>query len=349
MALLAAPLFGDQYDDGRIRLVLDPQLGRFSLYYMTDLSQKTYEALFMAQDPRTTVLTVSYNDKFYRLGDSGEFTISEGGSPQRPALIFESPFLKVTEEFSFIVTQDSPVCTGIRINFRVENKGRRRAQTGLRFLLDTKLGESTSIPFVTDIRQVEEELLVDGKTGGDRYWVSGRPHELALMGSLAADVDRIPDRVHFANWKRLDEVPWALDLVPGRRFNNPPYSIRDSAVAYYYEPTRLGRGEALSWYLLLGVYDGQGFTAFQPSSGLPPGPGPAFAGAPASGLPRERAPNLNPAVIRSDYNALREIVDRINGYLESGSRMSDDELTSIEQDLARIRSRYAGSREPGEP
>jgi hypothetical protein len=353
LAFLAAiPLFGAEYDDGRVRLVLDPQIGRFSLYYMTDVSQRKYEPLFVEQDPRTTVLTVNYNDKFYRMGDSPEFKISEGGTPQRPALIFESPFLKVTEEFSFIVTQGSSASSGIRINFRVENKGWRRIQAGLRFLLDTNLGESTTVPFVTNDREVEEELILTQKNGIDRYWVSGRPDELALMGSLSADVDRSPDQVHFANWKRLDQVPWSLGLVPGRKFNNPPYSIRDSAVAYYYEPARIDRGGELSFYLLLGAYHSQGFAGVQPSTGLPPTePDPADADPRRAGTSPEQGtpPRLNPAIIRSDYNALRNIVSRIDGYLESGSRMSDDELASIEQDLARIRSRYAGSREAGEP
>lgn len=360
--LAGALLFGAEYHDGRVRLVLDPQTGSFSLYYMTDVSQRKYEALFMEQDPRTTALTVDYNDTLYRLGESAEFKISEGGTPQRPALIFESPFLKVTEEFNFIVTQGSSASDGVRINFSVENKGWRRIQVGLRFLLDTKLGESTTVPFVTDSREVGEELILSAKTDAGRYWVSGRPDELALMGSLSADVDRAPDRVHFANWKRLNEVPWSLDLVPGRKFNNPPYSIRDSAVAYYYEPARISRGGTLSWYLLLGVYHTQGFAAFKPSTGLPPTePAPTTAnivtaGLPAAGTPPAGTaaegglqPNLNPAIIRSDYNALRDIVTHIDSYLESGFQISDDELAGIEQDLARIRSRYAGSRETGEP
>ncbi|MDR0400716.1 MAG: hypothetical protein LBH51_07195 [Treponema sp.] len=374
MALLTTPLFGGRYDDGRIRLVLDPNLGRFSLYYMTDVAAQEYEALFGVQNPRTTVLTVSYNNRFYRLGDAGEFKITEGGTPRQPALIFESNFLRITEEFSFITTGNSLFGNGIKISFRIENKGWRRAQIGLRFLLDTSLGESAVIPFTTNLRQVEGELSLQGKIDGDRYWISGQPDELALMGSLSTDVDRIPDQVHFANRKRLDEVPWSAEVMPGWRFNNPPSVIPDSAVAYYYEPLRVTRKEPLTFYLLLGVYAGQGFAFFQPSAGLPPVPEPApvesaepiespkpiespelveFAEPAEPPEPIESAeprspkwnvpPGLNPAIVRSDYEVLREIINRVNGYLESGSRMSDDELAGIEQDVVRMRSRYAGS------
>ncbi|MDR1971167.1 MAG: hypothetical protein LBQ46_04535 [Treponema sp.] len=355
---LGVPLFGAEYEDGGIRLVLDPLLGRFSLYSLTDPFRQSYEPLFMDQDPRTSVLTFSYNGKPYRLGEAKEFKISEGGTAQAPELIFESSFARVTVAFTFIATAGSATANGVKISFHLENKGRRLMRAGLRFLLDTKLGETSAAPFTTDRRNIEEETVFDGSSD-DIYWISGTSEGPSLMGSLGAGVDRAPDSVHIANWKRLNEVPWALDFVQGRRFNNPPYSIRDSAVAYYYEPLRIGRGERSSFYLLLASWDAQGFAAFRPSPGLS-GPdssarGPAAdpsglepedpwswdagrAGSYATSIPR----NMNPAIVRSDHRALRDIIERIEGYLESGVPMSDDELNSIEQDLARIRSRYTG-------
>jgi hypothetical protein len=377
-----------------MRLVLDPQLGRFSLYYMTDTSLRKFEALFMDQDPRTSVLTLNYNNKTYRLGESEEFTIREG---EQPSLIFESSFLTVTQEFAFIATAGSRTVNGVKMSFRIENKTSGRIQAGIRFLLDTKLGESGSTPFTTNTRNIEEETVF-GKNTADTFWVSGTSGEFTLMGSLSADVDRVPDLVHIANWKRLNEVPWSLELVQGRKFNNPPYSIRDSAVAYYYEPVRINRGESSSFYLLLASQDTRGFAGFRPSDVLAPqnlagnttaptrAPGTWYGrigtpesggvaevptGTNATGATAPTAPartntpvtptapprtnttvappiptgtglwTLNATIARSDYNALQDIIKRIDQSLESGARMSDDEIASIEQDLARIRSRYA--------
>jgi hypothetical protein len=353
---LCSALFGSEYEDGRIRLTLNPQVGRFSLYYLTDVGQRKYEALFMDQDPRTTVLSLSYNGKMYRLGESDEFQIREGGSPRQPALIFESSFIRVTEEFSFIATPGSQTANGVRIGFRIENKTNRRIQAGLRFLLDTKLGETTFTPFTTDIRTIEEETQFTSKNSKDKFWISGSTSDLVLMGSLSANVDRVPDLVHIANWKRLDEVPWYLNFAGGRKFNNPPYSIRDSAVAYYYEPVRINRGESSSFYLLLSSWDTRGFAGFRPSDGSSPAVPPVRTAAPTGGrtgdvpppLPPGEGPqtvytipeNVNPVIIQSDSRELQSIVDRINRYIESGAQMSDDEVASIEQDLARIKSRY---------
>jgi hypothetical protein len=129
-------------------------------------------------------------------------------------------------------------------------------------------------------------------------------------------------------------------------------------VAYYYEPVRISRGESHSFYLLLGVQNNRGFASFQPSTGLPPmargneppAAGPVKGGPEAAGAENQTPlwigvmPDVNPAIIRSDYNALLDIVNRIDRYLESGARMSDDEISSMEQDLARIRSRYPNLR-----
>jgi hypothetical protein len=351
---LSTPLFGADYEDGRIRLSLNPQLGRFSLYDLTNAGQ----ALFMDQDPRTSVLTLDYNGKRYRLGESEDFQIREGGSPQQPTLVFDSSFVTVTEEFSFIVTPGSPAANGVKINFRIENKGSRRIQAGLRFLLDTKLGEVSSSPFSTDTQTIEEETVFTAKSSADKYWISGSG-DLVLMGSISAGVDRVPDTIHIANWKRLDEEPWSLAFVEGRKFNNPPYSIRDSAVAYYYEPVQIDKGESSSFYLLLSSLDAQGFAGFRPSDGLSPRgvaiqaiqalggvrPGATGSSAPAQGsaslsTPRTGPQNVNTAIVRSDYNALQDIIGRIERSLESGSPVSDDEIASMEQDLARIKSRY---------
>jgi hypothetical protein len=342
-----ASLFAGEYTDGRIRLVLHPQTGRFSLYYLVDPSRQNYEAMFMDQDPRTSVVTLHCNGKAYRLGESPEFKISEGGTPQAPALVFESSFAAVTMEFNFIATGSSRTTNGIWIGFSIENRTRRRMQAGLRLLLDTKLGESSVTPFSTDIRSVEEEVILDASTR-DRYWVSGPPGEFSLMGSISASVNRIPDRIHIANWKRLNDVPWTLEFVQGRKFNYPPYSIRDSALAYYYEPVRIDQGGSNSFSLLLSSWDAQDFKSLSSLKvprnlpGRESGGGEEFGGAEE---PENWAPplnsSLNPAIIRSDYHALLDIIDRIDGYLDSGVPMSDDEITSIEQDLGRIRSRYA--------
>ncbi|GHT64146.1 hypothetical protein FACS1894110_03240 [Spirochaetia bacterium] len=151
------------YTEGRIRLTLDENTGRFSLYYMTDVTKSQYEPLFASQDPRIGLLTVNLNDEQYRLGDSDSFTVRIGGSQINPSLIFESPVLTITEEFFFIKTTGSPAANGVKITLKAENKSSRSADVGLHLLLDTGLGEDGTItPFITDLSPIPRVTIFSG-------------------------------------------------------------------------------------------------------------------------------------------------------------------------------------------
>ncbi|MDR2028881.1 MAG: hypothetical protein LBP93_05015, partial [Treponema sp.] len=134
-----------EFNDGRIRLVLHERSGRFSLYYMTDIVKEKYEPFFVDQDPRTSSLSLIVNDRTYRLGEASAFRVSiDSTVPSRPAIVFESSFLLVSQEFSFIRSSTAALSGGILMTIRIENKNEQELAVGLRFLLDTYLGERRS-------------------------------------------------------------------------------------------------------------------------------------------------------------------------------------------------------------
>ena len=69
-----------------------------------------------------------------------------------------------------------------------------------------------------------------------------------------------PDKVIFANWKRLDESGWTLNIKEDRNFNLLPYSINDSAVCHYYEPIRVPSGGKRVITLVMGNVSDKGFS-----------------------------------------------------------------------------------------
>jgi hypothetical protein len=324
-----------EYAEGRIKLVLHENTGRFSLYYMTDIVKEQYEPLFVDKDPRTSFITVMTGDRTYRLGEASVFKFRPGGSPDRPAFIFESPFLSVTQEFSFIQTVDSSLTNGIRINITVENKGEQLIMAGLRFLLDTSLGEGGRPHFMTNTRSFSSEAVIDGGNS-DRWWIT-RNDKFGFMGNIFVGGITNPDLIHFANWKRLNDVPWKTPYVSGRNFNFLPYSINDSAVSYYFDPAPLGRGERRTLSMLLAAEDPNGFAQYNTGSNneltqILQRSGEAAPAGPVSAL--------NPAGYTwEDLLILRDLVSRIDGYLAAGS-VSDEELMTIELVLSRIKGRH---------
>ncbi|QQO08173.1 DUF2913 family protein [Breznakiella homolactica] len=316
-----------EFREGRIKLVLHESTGRFSLYYMTDITRERYEPFFVDQDPRTSFLAILADDKYYRMGEASAFRVRLRNDASRPAFIFESSFLTVTQEFSYIQTAGSTLANGISMVVTVENKSTQESMVGVRFLLDTNLGEGEAHNFETDRRALSGETLITSAET-DRWWYS-RSKRFGLMGSIVIPGVRRPDSIHFANWKRLNDAPWKIAPSDGRNFNLLPYSVGDSAVSYYFDPEPLPRGSRRSYTVLLAAEDAGGFSRYDSSS--------------MDDLTRilqESVPAGNGNDIGSDLLILRDLLERIDRYIVSGGDVPDEELDALELMIARIKARY---------
>jgi hypothetical protein len=359
-------LGAEEFNDGRIRLVLHERTGRFSLYYMTDIVKERYEPFFVDQDPRTSSLSVIVNDRTYRLGEASAFRVRIDGSvPSQPAIIFESSFLLVTQEFSFIRNSFAALSGGIRMNIRIENKNEQQLTVGLRFLLDTHLGEkSSSPPFITNVRSIGSETVIN--TGdADRWWVS-RNNSLGLMGSIPGTEGTRNNYIHFANWKRFSDAPWKIGYAPGRNFNLLPYSVGDSAVCYYYDPLPLARGEERTISIQLAAEDEGGLAQYEAASNSqlsrlliesaralsaespgrsPERPGrssesPRGGASESPGVSPERGPDGTVDPRWRDLITVRDLINQLDEYLTTGGTISEEEFSAIELIIARLQSRY---------
>ncbi|MDR2210435.1 MAG: hypothetical protein LBO65_03075 [Spirochaetaceae bacterium] len=317
-----------EYTDGRIRLVINENTGRFSLYFMTDIARERYFPFFVDQDPRTSFLALMVNNRNYRMGESASFKTKLGGTPSNPALIFESSFLTVTEEFSFIRTGSSSLTNGIRLTITIHNRGEQPIEAGVRFLIDTILGEEDSSHFSTDRRQIRSEAVIDASSG-DAYWIS-RGSLLALMGSVEAQGTR-PDSIHLANWKRLNDTPWKIPLVSGRNFNFLPYSINDSAVCYYYEPAVINPGGFRAISVVLAAEDENGFAL---NNAVPDDLSRLIRD--STGL---EGTDLRGAM-QTDLITLRDLVARLDNYLSSGTSVAEEELAAMGLLISKIKAKY---------
>ena len=246
----AENLSASETQNGNIRLIIDERLGRFSLYFLSDPETKRYEPLFNSTDPNATYASVNVDGRVFRLGDRN-FRPRYERQNGNPGFIFESPNLTVRQVFSPVRTPNSPVINGVMISFTIQNTGNRDAMIGFRFLIDTELGDGRGrVPFITSSRIVENELLLDSSSG-ERFWIS-RGNNVSLMGSIINPEnpdDKVPDFIHFANWRRLDNSSWRLRYSQRRSFSN------DSAVCYIYEPSLLISGETFTYTIFLTTED----------------------------------------------------------------------------------------------
>jgi hypothetical protein len=309
------------FSEGLIRLTLHEEEGRFSLYYLSDPARLLYEPLFSDKDPRTSFLALRVNKKTYRLGESSAFRIRvEAG--RNPSLIFESSFLRVIEEFSFIKTAGSSETNGVKVSVTVENLDGKQAFVGARLLIDTMLGEGRGVtPFVTVKGKMNGETAYETNST-ERWWLSGNCNNLSLMGSISEEVNTSAQSIVFSNWKRLSDASWKINYSPGRSFNYIPFSIGDSAVCYYFDQKLLNKGETQTWELLLASGDEQDFAAASADTGAFP------------------ANTPDRSSMQADLETLRELMMKLDEYMSPFSGVSDEEITALELSISRLKDRY---------
>jgi hypothetical protein len=314
-----------EYRDGKIRLVIDENTGRFSLYPAD--GGKNIPALFSDEDSRASFLSVMVNDRSYKMGDSSVFKIRVDENDRNPSLVFESSFLRVVEEFSFIKNSGGGEVNGVAVTITVENLGNLRIDSGARFLIDTNLGEGRSGPvFSTNSGTFNTETLVTA-SDGQNFWID-KNDTFSLAGSLYTGAPGDPDSVHFANWQKLSGASWKAKVSRGGKFDLLPYSVGDAAVCYYYEPRPLSPGEKRSFGFSLALNNEDGFVY------------PSPAAEQTLELPEKITPDPAIASLREkDLAAIKELMTRIDANIAAGT-VTDEELAAIESALNEFRTKY---------
>ncbi len=274
--LLAALLWGTgpagalELQQGRIRLVLHERIGRFSLYLLgTGEGQKDLP-LLVDQDPRTSFVSLFVENKIYRLGDNPEFKGRVEKTAEGAAFAWESGRVRVTMSFVPVSSRPDGEQDAVEIRLKAANLTQSTLSIGVRLLLDTALGEDGPSHFITSREpEIRREMSFAGSPPL-RWWASAAVQKTETVGTETVGVECLnaggaitpPNRVVFANWKRLSDAAWLYEPSASRNFSHVPYSINDSAVAQYYDPQPVAGGGEREIVLVMGVYDPAGYAAY---------------------------------------------------------------------------------------
>jgi len=329
--------------DGNIRINFNERTGAFSLFLLNPQTQR-YEPLFNSRDQRASYTSILINGNVYRLGDryfQPKFEWQNGIA----AFVYESALINITMSFTPVTTLNSSASNGVMITYTIHNISNLNNSIGLRILIDTMLGEGWGrIPFITDSFSIRNETLLEIDSG-QKYWIS-RNNNISLMGSFVNPLDNtaaVPDFLHFAGWRRLNNSQWRLRESQGRSFSS------DSAVGYYFEPVLLDSGGTLTYTIFLTAEDIEWYNMIHesaPDAFLKP----QIADLEKDFRPVEEIPNVNIAnieqaafIVASSNNEhpdilillrLQEILRQfINGEID----LNEQDLMEIENAINRYR------------
>ncbi len=341
-----------------VKVVLHEGIGRFSLYHRSYDSGERFTPLFVDQDPRTSGLSLVVNNKIFKLGDTAEFSEEvEKSTPEGPAHFqWQSKTLGVIQEFE-IVTD------GVKMSIRITNLTRSELSVGVRLCLDTYLGEENLAHFSTDRHQEIRGELSITKANMIRYWISASsqaPGQPGLKCITSGPGITAPDRIVFANWKRLSDASWGYETSANRNFNLMPYSINDSAVCMYYDPQVLPAYQSREIILVLGslTVDSSGAIAAETAPAAEAASAAETAPAAETSEPEtlqalyERAHTEAgqdrdlPLAVQRDLDLLNSLLEMIDEKLSAGEEVSLEDIRLMEQILSDIKDRserYSGA------
>ncbi|HVP19427.1 MAG TPA: hypothetical protein VMU36_10550 [Spirochaetia bacterium] len=334
LIVAALPLHALEISSGRTKLSLFEGIGRFNFSYRTAAGD--WIPLLSPQDPRTSTLSLVLGSRVFRLGDSADFVTTLRKTSAGARFVWKSDSLVVTEAFSFISSVGSTVADGIRIDLTMKNTSHQDLTAGVRYLFDTWLGETSPAHFTTDTGlEIKRETMF---SGGNlpRWWVSpkaGDSEQVGLQCMVTEDGVTQPDRIVFANWKRLSDSAWSYTTSSTRDFSLLPYSKNDSAVALYYDPRPLAQGSQYTVTLVLGKFNPAGFPA--PSAA----PASDFQSVVQQSLAAGKAAPDSPSGLHADLDAVNAILSRLDDALAAGADISDADLDLVESTIRDLSAR----------
>lgn len=223
--------FGSTVEIGEFRLEIKERSGRFIFSKLNDDGE--YISLFSDSDPRTTSFSIFDDDGFYTLGETFRYRREFEEKADGGIFIWKSRDLRIEQRFTLY--SDGY----IDIDFSVTNISSSSKSVGLKFVMDTGFENEDHFflkPGGIGIA-LNAEYEIDNALQYE-YWTSGALNKsgCALM-YIPSDIN--PSRQIFGNWDLLDDADNYYRTVEGRSFNNPPYSLNDSAVLFMYSPNDL--------------------------------------------------------------------------------------------------------------
>lgn len=332
-AFLAAPFAASALEakEGLVKIVVNDQNARVSLYRLVDIAKGKYESFLFDQDPRTSFATLSIDGKQAKLGDAADYRFAISRSDTGVRIEFKSSFCAVRESIDFAKSEGSALADGVRVTYELENVSERDASIGLRFLADTYLAEKSGLHFATSKSQkVVSEADITAATG--ETWISSPGERATFMIQIdGPGVDR-PDRVLVANWKRLSDASWDFDANSQRNFTLVPYSVNDSAAALYWQPATVPRGGTRRLSFAMGSFNEKGYPA-------------ATARTETDAIFESTvlaAEGSNAATsLAADLVAVRDLIANIDRAIASGNAKAD-EIAAWKKILDRLEERKKG-------
>lgn len=304
--IFAAPI---ELAGGKLKLVLYPDTGSFSLLQLSDVGKNRYEPLFEDRNSSTTSwFSVLVNGRIFKLERKiGKPIVAEKILDGARFVFTLTDDFQVEQSFSFVNDTVTGTPYAVRVKTRVENTSGKTGVFALKAVIDTMLGESEGIHFFTNIqKRISAETRIAFPQDRDSLIVS-QNKALSCMFLLQNNLVTQAESVYVSNWDRLNTLTWTPEFIEGRSFNTL-YSVNDSALLFIWPEKTLTANEKLEVNMIIGSYT------------------PEFAGS-------STASNIAEPASSSKQMLVQQLLARIAEIEKKPDSASDEELRKLNEAL----------------
>jgi len=264
------PVFPAVLRSSSILVDIDDTTGRLFLSTVNgkdDVEGDENSNLLFYDEPPTSYTIVYVDDELFVFGSTeGVFSLLPVNRNSSIEAVWENDLVRVRQIVTFVQRKGTGKEEGALIQYRVENKSKKKRSIGFRILYDTYLGEKGQYHFeLSGRRRISFETTLENKSL-PTFWrsQSEKNPALCLSGLLKGGIVTVPYKINFANFKTLQdhlEFGWVVpDTKRKRRFDNLPFSKDDSAVALYFKPVPVDPGGVREVNSMLGLCGIEDFT-----------------------------------------------------------------------------------------
>lgn len=219
-----------------------------------------YKYLTTKDSPPTSYTTIAMDDgsDIYKFGsDDGDFVKKPYRHGKKVITIWEVDKVQITQTITIVKGKTTQREDSIKIRYDILNKSGDEKKVGVRIMMDTAIGDSSDFPFTVSgygIIKNERELRNGTMAKFFYCYDNAKKPKIQTVWSLFSPGLMSPDRIIFANWRKLSENAWKYSVDKGASFKRSLFGSPDSAVALYFETRRIRPSQSLNIGISYGIH-----------------------------------------------------------------------------------------------
>lgn len=311
-----------------IKLAVSNENGSFILYGRNNVNDSWTPLIFEDESP-TSYFRFFKNDFRISFGEGGVGRYSEIDIQGSKIIYFwQDSTIKINIKYSLVSSDSTKSADTLLIDLNIENKLNNDYDIDFFVCVDTYFGEKTKNHFIMPgnyILQNESEIPSEASISNVLTYDDKKKIGLNLIFGKEDQV--VPDRIFFANWKRVNESISSFKVKEGRNFNLEPYSINDSAVFIEYKDEKIYPNRNHTYRFILSMKSDINLDIDKKETKK-------------DIIKRNRIEaeeKIN--IINLNLSELLALLDKINKKLESGEKISEEDIKASNMILEEIKKR----------